>query len=149
MQCPVIFDIKTKYFLERFYIESNCTKTFKEDVRNSLCVNIQYIFFTISILTKNTMYFNKSINSDCWENDPKFKEERHLALHTIFRFVTVSYLCSKMFPGFYCVFLKMKTWGVSGITFLGSIGERTTESLYMIIQLLFIKYFTFQFHQFN
>jgi hypothetical protein len=46
------------------------------------------------------MYFNKSINSDCWENDPNFKEERHLAFHTIFRFVTVSYLCSKMFECF-------------------------------------------------
>ena len=36
MQCPVIFDIKTKYFLERFDIESNRTKTFKEDVKNIL-----------------------------------------------------------------------------------------------------------------
>jgi hypothetical protein len=68
----------------------------------------QYTIYFFSILTKNTMYFNKSINCDCWENDPNFKEERHLAIHTIFRFVTVSYLCSKMFPGFNCVFSKVK-----------------------------------------
>ena len=66
-------------------------------------------FFIISILTKNTMYLNKSINSDCWENGPNIKEEMHLAIHTIFGYVTILYLCSKMSPGFYCVFLKMKT----------------------------------------